>query len=92
MKPCQHASYCPRRMRDGDRPGCADRAQKHGCEPVVARVVVLPRLDLDQPFCRRCGATVTPTAWRSTGRFVARCSCGCRDIAYPGDIENNQEK
>lgn len=38
--PCQHASYCPLRMRDGDQPGCMNRAEKFGCEPVVKLPVV----------------------------------------------------
>ena len=40
-QPCQHASYCPRRMRDGDHIGCADRGSVRGCTPSTER----PELD-----------------------------------------------
>lgn len=38
MKPCAHASYCPLRMRDGDRPGCNIASHRQGCEPTVEHV------------------------------------------------------
>lgn len=34
-KPCQHAAYCPRRLRDGDRPdGCSSTDAKT-CTPTL---------------------------------------------------------
>lgn len=35
MKPCAHASYCPLRMRDGDRPGCINWLERRDCKPSV---------------------------------------------------------
>lgn len=42
MKPCQHASYCPRRMRDGDRPGGCDAADGRACVPELDRKLPVP--------------------------------------------------
>lgn len=37
IRPCAHASYCPLRMRDGDRPGCNIASHRGNCRPVVDR-------------------------------------------------------
>lgn len=37
IRPCAHASYCPLRMRDGDRPGCNIAIHRGDCQPVVDR-------------------------------------------------------
>lgn len=33
MKSCLHASYCPRRMRDGDRPDGCSSVDQRTCTP-----------------------------------------------------------
>ena len=97
-QPCQHASYCPRRMRDGDHIGCADRGSVRGCTPTVEKSpgeqlaeVFFAKQDPAGPYCRRCGADVKATAWRHTERFMARCACGSCDVVFPMAVENNQE-
>lgn len=45
MTPCQHASYCPRRMRDGDRfNGCTSVTEKH-CAPPLGQPAPVLRHD-----------------------------------------------
>jgi ribosomal protein S27AE len=53
--------------------------------------MIRQRLDLDQPYCRRCGATVTATAWKHTERFMTRCACGSCDVVFPDSNVNNKE-
>jgi len=43
MKPCQHASYCPCRMRDGDRPGGCDIVALRNCSPRVHPVIIFTK-------------------------------------------------
>lgn len=84
MKPCKHASYCQRRMRDGDRAnGCSEFDLRH-CSPRISRNESSAAAPTDAPYCIRCGADVKPTIWRFVRNFSPRCAaCGCSEIAYP---------
>lgn len=84
MTACRHAPYCPRRLRDGDRPNGCSTIDLRTCSPkIYSSEIAEPAKPLDLAYCRRCGATVRETGFRIDMSRAPRCSCGSRDIQYP---------